>query len=129
MSGESTAHAASSAALDGRLLRELRTIEAMIASYCRGLHGPGETLCIECGGLADYARRRLQRCPFQEEKPTCANCPIHCYQPHLREKIRQVMRYAGPRMFWRHPILTMRHWIDSYREAPDPRERAGSGRS
>ncbi len=100
-----------------RLQRERQTIAAMIACYCRGVHG-GVELCAECRALLDYATMRLERCPFQKAKPTCAKCPIHCYQPHVREQVKAVMRYAGPRMFWRHPILALRHFLDAHRKAP-----------
>jgi hypothetical protein len=67
----------------------------------------------------DYARTRLRKCPFQEGKTTCAKCPIHCYKPDRREKIRAVMRYAGPRMLVRHPILALLHLIvDNWRKEP-----------
>jgi hypothetical protein len=55
---------------------------------------------------------RLDRCPFGEDKPTCATCPIHCYKPQVRDRIREVMRFAGPRMLWHHPILAIRHVLD-----------------
>jgi hypothetical protein len=29
------------------------------------------------------------------------------------------MRYAGPRMLWQHPILSLIHWLDGYRQAPE----------
>ena len=61
---------------------------------------------------------RLEKCPYGETKPTCANCPIHCYQPHRREQIKKVMAYAGPRMLLTHPILAIRHMLDGRREAP-----------
>ena len=102
----------------GRLRRELETMAAMIGCYCRGRHGTGGELCPDCRRLLDYATVRLQRCPYGETKPTCAKCPIHCYQPEVREKVKAVMRYAGPRMIWRHPILALRHWLDAYRKAP-----------
>jgi hypothetical protein len=101
-----------------RLLRELKTIESMIACYCRGVHGNPEGLCPTCQELYQYATLRLERCPFQEQKPTCAKCPIHCYQPERREQIKSVMKYAGPRLMWRHPILSLRHWLDACRKAP-----------
>ena len=102
----------------GRLRCELQTMAAMIGCYCRGHHGTGGELCADCRGLLDYATGRLQRCPFGETKPTCAKCPIHCYQPQMRERVKAVMRYAGPRMIWRHPILAVRHWLDAYRKVP-----------
>ncbi len=30
----------------------------------------------------------------------------------MRERVRVVMRTAGPRMIWKHPILAIRHVID-----------------
>jgi hypothetical protein len=100
-----------------RLLREWRTMAAMVRCYCRGRHG-ADGLCDECQGLLDYATLRLERCRFGAEKPTCANCPVHCYQRDRREQIKVVMRYAGPRMLWQHPIMSLRHWLDGFRKAP-----------
>ena len=106
-----------------RLARELATIRAMVGIYCRDQHGthgrvPGE-LCAECQGLMDYATRRLDRCVFGDDKPTCANCKVHCYTATRREEVRVVMRYAGPRMVWRHPVLALAHIVDGRREAPE----------
>ena len=100
--------------IDRRLAREWHTISAMIHVYCRDRHH-AHGLCAECVQLRDYAARRLARCRFGVEKPTCANCPVHCYQRERREQIKAVMRYAGPRMLWQHPILSLRHWLDGFR--------------
>lgn len=54
---------------------------------------------------------RLDRCKFGNEKPTCKKCPIHCYKPDMREKMRAVMRWAGPRMMLYHPKEAIRHLI------------------
>jgi hypothetical protein len=101
-----------------RLNREWKTMEAMIKIHCRDLHVSGATPCVECRGLLDYANVRLERCRFGAEKPTCARCPVHCYQRNRREQIKVVMRYAGPRMLWEHPVMSMRHWLDGFRKAP-----------
>ena len=91
----------------------------MLHMYCGAHHAPqGATLCADCRALHDYAQRRLERCVFGEAKPTCANCTVHCYKADMRERIRQVMAWAGPRMVWRHPILAVRHVIDGRRPAP-----------
>ena len=100
-----------------RLTREARTLAAMLQIYCRAHHGGG-ALCGECQALRDYAEMRLARCRFQENKPTCGQCPVHCYRPDAREQVRQVMRFAGPRMLWRHPVLSLRHLLDGFRPAP-----------
>ncbi|MBE9547751.1 MAG: nitrous oxide-stimulated promoter family protein [Proteobacteria bacterium] len=95
------------------MTRENRTVEAMISIFCHGQHSNnGEGLCPECGELLDYARMRLEKCPFQENKPTCAKCPVHCYKPDMKEKIRVVMKYAGPRMLYKHPALMGAYYID-----------------
>ncbi len=110
-----------------RMQRERRTIEAMIRLYCRDHHGGGRSLCPGCAELLDYAFRRLDRCPFQEGKTTCAKCPVHCYKPSMREKVREVMRYSGPRMLWRHPVLALFHLLDGRRKEPvRPPTRAGT---
>ncbi len=86
--------------------------------FCRDRHGATSALCPECQGLLAYANVRLERCRFGEEKPTCAKCPVHCYQRHHREQIKVMMRYAGPRMMWEHPVMSLRHWFDGFRKAP-----------
>jgi hypothetical protein len=98
-----------------RLARESQTIAALIRCYCHDHHAAKATLCPECQRLLDYAGVRLERCRFGSQKPTCVRCPVHCYQPDRREQMRVVMRYAGPRMLWQHPILSLRHWLDARR--------------
>lgn len=101
-----------------RIARERKTIRAMIDIYCHGQHGTKDNLCTECRELLNYVMRQLDRCPFQEGKTTCVNCPAHCYKSDMREKIRAVMRYAGPRMLYQHPVLTLFHYIDGRRKEP-----------
>jgi hypothetical protein len=112
-----------------RLARELATIAAMLRIGCHDRHGDAtrdaQRLCPDCAGLLDYARKRLANCPYGVEKPTCVNCPIHCYGKRQREAVREVMRYAGPRMLTRHPWLAIAHLIDGRRPVPPrPNERA-----
>ncbi len=79
-----------------RILRERKTVEAMIRLYCHDHHGTrAEALCSDCQALTAYAGERLARCPFQENKTVCAKCRVHCYKAQMREGIREVMRYAG----------------------------------
>jgi hypothetical protein len=101
-----------------RIAREKRTISAMLRVYCCDHHEPGEGLCGECAGLLDYAHRRLDICPFQDEKPACNHCQVHCYSALMRERVKAVMRYAGPRMLLRHPVLSVFHMLDKLRPAP-----------
>lgn len=102
-----------------RMRRERKTVAKMIGIFCRQNHGPAPgTLCDDCRRLLDYALLRLTHCPFQEGKTTCGNCPIHCYKPEMKEKIRAVMGFAGPRMAWAHPLLAIGHLLDGLRKKP-----------
>ena len=101
-----------------RIKREKKTIEAMIRIYCKGNHHEteGKELCQECSQLFEYAKMRLNKCPFQEKKTTCGKCPVHCYQPQMREQVKKVMRYSGPRMLLHHPGLAMHHAVDGFKK-------------
>lgn len=93
----------------------------MTAIYCGDHHGSrGNGLCDECEALMAYSERRLAKCPYGQAKPTCANCPIHCYKKRQRQEVRKVMRYAGPRMLWRHPVRAMTHSYDKLRKVLHP---------
>lgn len=98
-----------------RISREKRTVRAMIGIYCRAHHGTSGHLCSQCDELLKYATERLDRCPFGGQKPTCADCPVHCYKPAMREAVKRVMRHAGPRLIFKHPILAVQHFIDGLR--------------
>jgi hypothetical protein len=100
-----------------RIGREWRTVVAMVDMYCR-YHHSARRRCSDCNDLLRYARGKLDKCPYGTAKPTCVNCPIHCYRPTERERMRAVMRWAGPRMLWRHPVLAVLHLIDGRREPP-----------
>lgn len=95
--------------------REKRLVSQMIMLYCRKNHGD-KILCSDCKELDEYARMRSDKCPFMETKTFCSNCRVHCYKPEMREKIRQVMRFSGPRMIFHHPVTAVRHVIESKRE-------------
>jgi len=110
---------------DTRLLGDFAGI------HCRGRHraayrGPlisdGVTLgiygnrvpvvCEECAELLRYAEQRRASCP-KDPKPFCSNCDTHCYKPEMRERVRELMRYAGPRsMFTRYAFAGVRHVIE-----------------
>lgn len=108
-----------------RIRREKATVALMISLYCRQRHGDRERtsrdeaaggsvpgLCPECAELLRYARERLARCRFGENKTTCRPCPVHCYAPKQRDEIRKIMACAGPKMLLRHPVLAVRHLLD-----------------
>ena len=105
--------------------REKEMVSDMILLYCQKQHktlrkasGLKKTdLCPECAELKSYARMRSDKCPFMETKTFCSNCKVHCYKPDMRERIRIVMRFSGPRMLFVHPVAAIRHVIESRKEA------------
>ena len=95
-----------------RLKKEKKTIAIMIRIFCGAHHGTArKLLCPACTELLDYAKERLDKCPYGENKGACSKCKIHCYKPDKRKQITEVMRYSGPRMVTKHPILAIDHLI------------------
>ena len=101
--------------VEDKRLREQRILEEMIRLYCRKQHPgktmPGRACCPDCQALLDYAKSRSQKCPFMEEKTFCSNCKVHCYKPEMRQRIRQVMSFSGPRMLLYHPGMAIWHLV------------------
>ena len=95
---------------------EKAVVTLMIRLYCEKRHDTKNGLCPECTALAEYARKQSDKCPFMENKTFCSNCRVPCYKPEMRERIRQVMRFSGPRMIFHHPVMAIRHIISSRRE-------------
>ena len=93
--------------------QEKRTVELMIRLYCKKKEGNQE-LCIPCQELLEYAMARLSKCPFGEKKSTCRLCTVHCYKPLMRAKMREVMRYSGPRMLLYSPTAAIKHLIKEF---------------
>jgi hypothetical protein len=97
--------------------REAIIVQTMINMYCQANHGSKGTLCRECESLSAYAEKRLLSCMFGEIKPVCKECPVHCYSPQMRQQMKLVMRWAGPRMIFRRPIFAITHMIDNLTES------------
>jgi hypothetical protein len=87
----------------------MRTIEAMIRIYCRSHHQ--QDICKECGIVMNYAMARIEKCIYGPEKPACNKCKVHCYSPKMKEKVKEIMRFSGPKMIYKHPIMALHHII------------------
>lgn len=102
---------------------EKATIKLMVAMYCHDKHGQEQGLCEDCADLEAYTFQQLERCQFLPEKPVCAKCPVHCYKSSYRQKVREVMRYAAPKMTTRAPIAVIRHlWLLLKPDSPRVKE-------
>jgi len=92
--------------------KDLKILALFTSVYCRHHHaGPRTVLapaepevrrlpldkypvCSDCVSFLAYAFERRLRCPL-EEKPACKHCPVPCYRPGHRERVREIMRYSG----------------------------------
>ena len=111
--------------------------------YCRGVHrgaqravlvsdGSGlgvygrtaPVVCADCAELLKYAEKRRAFCP-KHPKPFCSYCDTHCYSPDMRERMRNVMRYAGPRSILHgHAIDGVKHLLEGRKAAAAARATA-----
>lgn len=101
------------AELTRKEIKDLGVLVLFTEVYCR-VHHPGmqahpvrlgtspgrlnlekHRYCEACAAFLAYAIQRRIVCPL-DPKPACKHCPVHCYKPDMREKVREVMRFAGP---------------------------------
>jgi len=95
--------------MKNRLKNEINTVELMIRIYCKKKHK--KNLCGKCNRLLTYSIERLEKCQFGDKKPVCSKCKVHCFKPEMREKIKEVMRFSGPKMIFRHPVYALQHLV------------------
>jgi hypothetical protein len=96
----------------GRLEREKKTVEALIKLYC---YKDNAYLCKTCKKLLEYAKERIDHCPYGVNKPTCADCSIHCYSHDMKHEMLIRMRETRYKMLFKHPVLTLLHVIDHFK--------------
>ena len=95
-----------------RIEHEKQVITQMIKLYCKKKHHTKDDLCAECVDLNEFAHKRLSHCRHGENKTFCSACPTHCYAPKYRIKIKEVMKFSGPRMLFYKPSLVINHLIE-----------------
>lgn len=98
------------------ITRERNTFEKMLKIYCVDHHST--TLCASCTALLSKLECILGKCPFGDNKPLCSRCSSDCVDAGVRKKIADVMHYSGSRMLYRHPALTVLHFLDLLKQGP-----------
>ena len=88
---------------------EKNTVYKMIRLFCKAHHNTDKQLCNDCSHLYNYSIQRINNCSYKLNKPVCSNCKTHCYNKENREKIRLVMRWAGPKMLWHYPFTSIKY--------------------
>lgn len=92
-----------------KIEKEKEIIELMVNIYCKKKHKHKDGLCSECSELLEYANKKLDFCKFGNEKNFCSKCPIHCYKKDMKIKVKEVMKFSGPRLIIYRPIQFFRH--------------------
>ena len=96
--------------------RDIKMVEYMVEIYCKNIHDTKDPLCVECEEFLEYAKDRLQRCPYQEGKTACSKCGLVCYDSENKEKGTKIFTYSGPRMLYKNPKLAFHHMCDALKE-------------
>ena len=95
-------------AIDDRTAKDRKVLEAIGCIFCTA-HHPGKKdscgLCPSCRETIEATLARAVACPYGHEG-NCQDCTTHCQRGQAQERIRQIMRYAAPRMALRHPLMT-----------------------
>jgi len=109
-------------------IKDLKVLLQFTAVYCRVKHDDDKSVvstdehalqglpfqmypvCKECRDFLLYAFERRLRCPL-EEKPLCKHCPVHCYKPEYRKKVREIMRFSGQHLIMRGRLDLLWHYF------------------
>lgn len=104
--------------------KDIKLLGTFVEVYCQAKHRgavravvtlPADLeargLCPECTSFLEYAITRRLKCPLEAEKPTCKHCRIHCYDRLRREKVREIMSYAGRRLVMRGRLDYLWHYF------------------
>ncbi|MBA4686546.1 MAG: nitrous oxide-stimulated promoter family protein [Candidatus Galacturonibacter soehngenii] len=102
--------------INEKVEQEISVVEKMIEIYCNQHKHAKKGLCKDCEEILTYAKGQINRCPHMKDKTFCSTCKTHCYKPVMREKIRIIMRYSGPRLLMYHPILTIKHGLNTWNQ-------------
>lgn len=99
-----------------RIQEEKDLIETMISIYCKGKghkRKENQELCESCNELKIFAFLQINKCVKLDtnQKAICGLCKYKCYSRNkeMELKMKEVMKYSGPRMIFKHPIKTIKH--------------------
>lgn len=113
--------------------KEKETIRKMFGTYCQNHHNPpsGKKLCPKCTALLATVMLKMNRCPYGITKPICDKCEIQCFGTTQTKEFMEIMKGARTKMFFKHPIMSLKHKFYGWRvdaakakEANDARKKA-----
>ena len=85
-------------------------LEAIGTIYCRAHHAEcaqdAAGLCPECREVVETTLAKAQTCPYGHSG-NCQDCDTQCQRGTSKQRVKAMMRYAAPRMVYRHPLMTL----------------------
>jgi hypothetical protein len=104
--------------------KDIRLLGKFVEVYCDGRHSGIEhvtvtlsdglgsrMICPECRSFLEYAIVKRVNCPLVDEKPSCKHCRVHCYDKLHREKVKEIMAFAGLRLMLRGRLDYIWHYF------------------
>jgi len=94
--------------------KEKNNIRKTFGVYCHSHHNTSsDKLCPKCTALLAIAMTKMNRCPYGITKPICERCEIPCFGIKQTKEFREIMSSAQKRMFFKHPVMTIKHKLQS----------------
>ena len=94
--------------------KEKENIRKTFGVYCKANHNTdGDKLCPKCTALLTTVFTKINRCPYGIGKPICEKCETPCFGEVSTNKFREVMSSSQKKMLLSHPIMTVKHKLQS----------------
>lgn len=94
--------------------KEKEHIRKTFGVYCKANHNSdGDKLCPKCNALLTTVFTKISRCPYGISKPVCEKCETPCFGEVATNKFREIMSASQKKMLLSHPIMTVKHKLQS----------------
>lgn len=100
--------------LKNNVPKEKENIRKTFGVYCHKNHGTkDEKLCPKCTALLTTIFIKISRCPYGIGKPICDKCDTPCFGEDVTKEFLNVMSSSQSKMFLSHPMMTIKHKLQS----------------
>lgn len=95
--------------------KEKKHIKESFLAYCHKNHGTDkETLCPKCTALLASVMVKMNKCMYGITKPICDRCENSCLGVAQTKEFLKIMKSSGNYMMFRHPIMALKHKLQSF---------------
>ena len=94
--------------------KEKENIRKTFGVYCHSHHNTdSDKLCPKCNALLTTVFTKMSRCPYGISKPICDRCETPCFGENATKEFLNVMQSSQKKMLLSHPIMTVKHKLQS----------------